>query len=99
MKKIRVALLYGGCSEEHEISLRTAASVMNYLDPNRFEAIPIGIDKQGRWWSGDVPAITQHDLRLTLPNDTQVILNAQVGAEKTTSRGQLIPLRGLNNTP
>ncbi len=48
-KKIRVAVLYGGRSGEHEVSLQSAASVVKNLNTERFEIIPIGIDKQGRW--------------------------------------------------
>jgi D-alanine-D-alanine ligase len=48
-KKIRVAVLFGGRSGEHEISLRSAASVIRNLDRSRFEIIPIAIDKQGGW--------------------------------------------------
>lgn len=50
--KIRVAVLYGGRSAEHEVSLRSAANVIQYLDPTLFEVIPIGIDKQGHWFLG-----------------------------------------------
>lgn len=50
--KIRVAVLYGGRSAEHEVSLRSAANVIQYLDPSRFDIIPIGIDKQGNWFLG-----------------------------------------------
>lgn len=50
--KIRVAVLYGGRSAEHEVSLRSAANVIQYLDQSRFEIIPIGIDKQGKWFLG-----------------------------------------------
>lgn len=49
MKKIRVAVLYGGRSGEHEVALRSAASVINNLDRSKFEIIPIGIDKNGKW--------------------------------------------------
>lgn len=52
--KIRVAVLYGGRSGEHEISLLSAASVIRNLDPERFEVIPIGIDRMGRWRYNDV---------------------------------------------
>jgi D-alanine-D-alanine ligase len=48
-KKTRVAVLFGGRSGEHEISLRSAASVIRNLDRSRFEVIPIAIDKQGCW--------------------------------------------------
>ena len=47
--KIRVLVLYGGRSVEHEVSLQSAASVVRHLDPDRFEVMPVGIDKQGRW--------------------------------------------------
>ncbi|MDF2690429.1 MAG: ddlA [Gammaproteobacteria bacterium] len=53
-KKIRVAVLYGGRSGEHEVSQQSAKSVINNLDPHRFEVIPIGIDKQGHWLLGDI---------------------------------------------
>lgn len=54
IKKIRVAVLYGGRSGEHEVSLQSAASVVKKLDSNRFEIIPIGIDKQGQWVLNDI---------------------------------------------
>lgn len=52
-KKIRVAVLYGGRSGEHEVSLRSAANVIQYLDRSKFEVVPIGIDKQGAWFLGE----------------------------------------------
>ncbi|MDR3490593.1 MAG: D-alanine--D-alanine ligase [Gammaproteobacteria bacterium] len=51
--KIRVAVLYGGRSSEHEVSLLSAANVIQNLDRSRFEVVPIGIDKQGVWYLGD----------------------------------------------
>src|SRR5205807_10401093 len=54
MKKLRVAVLYGGRSGEHEVSLQSAASVINYLDRDRFEIVPVAIDKQGRWLLNDI---------------------------------------------
>jgi D-alanine-D-alanine ligase len=47
--KLRVGVLYGGRSGEHEISLASAASVISHLDPQRYEAVPIRIEKDGRW--------------------------------------------------
>jgi D-alanine-D-alanine ligase len=52
-KKIRVAVLYGGRSGEHEVSLVSATNVIRNLDRNKFEVVPIGIDKQGGWFLGD----------------------------------------------
>ena len=49
MKKIRVGILFGGRSGEHEISLLSAASVFNAIDKHKYELVPIGITKEGRW--------------------------------------------------
>src|SRR5580700_1487748 len=49
MKKLRVGILFGGRSGEHEVSLLSAASVFNAIDKARFEVVPIGITKEGRW--------------------------------------------------
>ena len=49
MKKLRVGIIYGGRSGEHEVSLASAASVFQNLDPERYEAIAIRIEKDGRW--------------------------------------------------
>ena len=57
MKKLRVAVLYGGRSGEHEVSLQSAASVINHLDRNRFAIVPVAIDKKGRWHLNDLSLI------------------------------------------
>jgi D-alanine-D-alanine ligase len=44
-----VGVIYGGRSGEHEVSVASAASIFKHLDPTRYEAIPIRIDKDGRW--------------------------------------------------
>lgn len=49
MKKLRVGILFGGRSGEHEISLLSAASVFKAIDKDKFEVVPIGITKEGRW--------------------------------------------------
>jgi D-alanine-D-alanine ligase len=49
MKKIRVGILFGGRSGEHEVSLLSAASVFNAIDKSKYEVVPIGITKQGHW--------------------------------------------------
>jgi D-alanine-D-alanine ligase len=48
-QKIKVGVLFGGRSSEHEVSLRSAQSVMDALDKTRFEVVPIGISKGGKW--------------------------------------------------
>jgi D-alanine-D-alanine ligase len=49
MKKLRVGILFGGRSGEHEISLLSAASVFKAIDTSKYEVVPIGITKDGRW--------------------------------------------------
>jgi D-alanine-D-alanine ligase len=49
MKKVRVGVLFGGRSGEHEVSLLSAASVVNAIDKEKYEVVPIGITKDGRW--------------------------------------------------
>jgi D-alanine-D-alanine ligase len=49
MKKLRVGVLFGGRSGEHEVSLLSAASVLNAIDKSKYEVVPIGITKEGRW--------------------------------------------------
>jgi D-alanine-D-alanine ligase len=49
VKKLRVGVLFGGRSGEHEVSLLSAASVMQAMDRSKYEVVPIGITKQGIW--------------------------------------------------
>ncbi len=49
MSKLRVGILFGGRSGEHEVSLLSAASVLNAIDKDKYDVVPIGITKDGRW--------------------------------------------------
>lgn len=51
--KVRVAVLYGGRSGEHDVSLVSATNVVRNLDRTLFDIVPIGIDKKGCWFLGD----------------------------------------------
>jgi D-alanine-D-alanine ligase len=51
-KRLRIGILFGGRSGEHEVSLASAASVIRGLDPDKYEAVPIGISKEGHWLIG-----------------------------------------------
>ncbi|MGH9309503.1 MAG: D-alanine--D-alanine ligase family protein [Vicinamibacterales bacterium] len=53
MKRLRVGVLYGGRSGEHEVSIASAAAVFAHLDKTRYEAVPIRIEKDGRWCLAD----------------------------------------------
>src|SRR6186713_1265863 len=75
MKKLTVALLFGGKSGEHEVSLRSAASILEALDREKYHVIPIGITKDGQWRSDPkfleaaFPEILSHGRTVLLPPD------------------------------
>jgi D-alanine-D-alanine ligase len=53
VKKLRVGVIYGGRSGEHEVSIASAAAIFKHLDRTRYEAVPIRIEKDGRWVMAD----------------------------------------------
>ncbi len=48
-RKLRVGILFGGRSGEHEVSLLSAASILKAIDPKKYEVVPVGLTKEGRW--------------------------------------------------
>jgi D-alanine-D-alanine ligase len=64
-KKIRVGVIFGGRSSEHEVSLVSATSVINALDGNKYEVIPIAITQEGRW-------LTRSDALRLLKNKSKI---------------------------
>ncbi len=73
-KRLRIGVLFGGRSGEHEVSLASAASVIRALDPEKYEALPIGISKDGRWLAGTrahqmLPDVLKSGERVLLPPD------------------------------
>ena len=59
-KKIRVAILFGGKSAEHEVSLQSAKNIVDAIDKGKYEVVLIGIDKQGRWYLNDQSKFLLH---------------------------------------
>ena len=73
-KRLRVGVLFGGRSGEHEVSLASAASVIRALDPEKYDVVPIGISKDGRWLVGSgaqkmLPDVLKSGERVVLPPD------------------------------
>ena len=66
MPEMTVAVLFGGASSEHEISLISATSVLNNIPREKYNVLCIGITKDGRWlwYDGPVDAITSQALSL-----------------------------------
>ena len=69
MEKMRLGVLFGGRSGEHEVSLLSARSVINALDPDRYQVIEIGITKNGEWLAGPdaLQAFEQGDTSNLIP--------------------------------
>ncbi len=76
-KRLRIGVLFGGRSGEHEVSLISAASVIQALDPQKYEPVPIGITKDGQWLAGTaahkmLPEILRSGERVMLSADPNV---------------------------
>jgi D-alanine-D-alanine ligase len=90
-KVLRVGVLFGGRSGEHEVSLASAASVIRGLDPDKYEAVPIGITKDGHWLVGEgagklLPEVLKGGRRVMLtadPTEAAIIpLDRGAGAQR-----------------
>src|SRR5467141_3098448 len=78
MAKLRVGILFGGRSGEHEVSLLSAASVVNAIDKTKYEVVPIGITKDGRWLTAEY---------------AEMLLRGDRHADKSVRATQPTPLR------
>ncbi len=76
-RKIRVGIIFGGRSGEHEVSLRSARSVMAAIDRDKYEVVPIGITKEGHWLIGGDPMKA-----LMAQVDPRLLKAPQAGAEE-----------------
>lgn len=76
MAKIKVAVLFGGASSEHEISLKSATHIIRNIPREKYDVICIGITKKGRWlyYPGDVEAIASGDWEKN-PDCTSAVLS------------------------
>jgi D-alanine-D-alanine ligase len=83
-RKLRVGVIFGGRSGEHEVSIASATSIIEHLDPNKYEVVPIAITQEGRWLLGAAPqrllaaetgqegTVLSESLAVTLPGDPTV---------------------------
>src|SRR5512135_3756722 len=95
-KKIRVGIIFGGKSAEHEVSINSAKNVMRALDKSKYEVVPIGIDKAGNWLTRGDPLKALTGGESSLPQ----LLDAgfQPLDEQTTGR-ELIPGTQASSLP
>ena len=91
MNKIRVGLIYGGRSGEHEVSVLSANSVLLAIDQDKYEVFPIGITKEGRWIPGQSPSplVESRDLQVRLLNKGDENDNYQL-ATLSNNQGNLL---------
>ena len=83
-KKLRVGILFGGRSGEHEVSLLSAASVLKSIDREKFDVVPIGITKEGRWLAaGDAHNLLEG-------NGSDVVERLRAGDPETTPGAKLL---------
>jgi len=83
-ERIRVGILFGGKSAEHEVSLQSAKSILDAIDHEKYEVVMLGIDKSGRWYLGDPSnAILNADnperIRLGETNDAVALVPGKSG--------------------
>ena len=83
-KKLRVGVLFGGRSGEHEVSLLSAASILQSIDQKKFEVVPIGITKEGHW----LAAGEAHDL--LQGNESAVVRRLRAGDPDATPGAKLL---------
>ena len=69
-KKLRIGVIFGGRSGEHEVSIRSARSVIEAIDKSKYEVVPIAISKEGNWMAGAAAAEL-------LPEKTRRLLSAR----------------------
>src|ERR1700677_4139339 len=82
-KKLRVGVIFGGRSGEHEVSLLSAASVLRAIDPAKYEVVPIGITKEGRW-------VASGDAKRLLAGEAAPSRSLRAGDPQTTAPAALL---------
>jgi len=91
-KKLRIGLVFGGRSGEHEVSLASARSVMASLDSSKYDVVPIGITKTGTWLLGNEPTkLLTQDVQPGQPMTEEPTTAVTLTSDPTLRR--LIPLQ------
>jgi len=65
LNKKTVAVLFGGCSVEHEISLISARSIIKNIDPVSYDILPVFINKSGKWLQIDLEKFVDNELKVS----------------------------------
>lgn len=93
-RKVRVAVVFGGRSTEHSVSCASAGLILGALDPERYEAIPIGIARDGRW------VLTDGDVeRLALSESLPTVEDVATPGSEVVPRGGTLQVSGPGEVP
>jgi D-alanine-D-alanine ligase len=94
-KKLRIGVIFGGRSGEHEVSVRSARSVIEAIDPHKYEVVPIAISKEGNWLApaGAAKLLPRETKRL-LPANSIAGASRDVAIVGDPSRNGLVKLDG-----
>jgi D-alanine-D-alanine ligase len=93
-RKIRVGVIFGGKSGEHEVSLRSAKSIMRAMDKGKYEVVPIGITHEGRWLTGGDPLMALTGGQTSMPEllESGFVLDADASpVEPPPAHRELVP--------
>ena len=90
-KKLRIGVIFGGRSGEHEVSLVSAESVMKALDKSKYDVTPIGITKEGKW-------LTSSDPLKELKAERYKELNTQNIISPDSTKKSLVPIKSKHLT-
>lgn len=77
-RKLRIGIVFGGRSGEHEVSVASARSIMAAIDPERYEVVPIAIARSGQWLAGVAPQA------LMAPGDTQATTTTDIAVPEAS---------------
>jgi D-alanine-D-alanine ligase len=96
-KKIRVAILFGGRSAEHEVSLQSARNVLDAIDSEKYEPVLIGIDRDGAWFlnKDSISLLNSDDPRLITLNKS----NTSVSLVPSDQPGMLVDMQSSTSLP
>ena len=92
MKSLSVCILFGGVSPEHEVSLRSAESVLNNIDESKYNVFPVGITKEGKWilYGGKDYSDLPSGRWLTYPDNRQAAISPIRGQGLLTFEGDCV---------
>jgi len=96
-KKLRIGVIFGGRSGEHEVSVRSARSVIEAMDASKYEVIPIAITKEGKWLGpGQAAKLLPEETKRSLPSRKSPDREAEVAIVGDPSRQGLVKLDGAS---